>query len=101
MRRTGSGRRNEHIIPPIRVVVIPTPGHTPGHVCLLFRGVLLAGELAAARNRQIQPSPAIMTWNMPLVTQFIKKVAPMSFEWVCPGHGMPVKRGDQWEKWTH
>lgn len=80
------------------VAVIPTPGHTPGHVCLLFRGVLLAGDLVAARNGQIQPSPGIMTWNMPLVMESIKKVAPLSFEWVCPGHGMPVKRGDQWEK---
>jgi len=80
------------------VDVIPTPGHTPGHVSLLFRGVLLAGDLVAVRNGRIRPSPPLMTWDMALVMESIRKVAPLPFNWVCPAHGLPAQRGDQWEK---
>ena len=78
--------------------VISTPGHTPGHVSLLYRDVLFAGDLVATQNGKIKPSPAIMTWNMPLLLESIKNIAPRSFKWVCPAHGLPVERGDQWEK---
>ena len=78
--------------------VIATPGHTPGHVCLLFQDVLFAGDLVATSNGQIKPSPAIMTWNMPMLLQSIKKVAPLSFRWVCPAHGMPLERSGLLEK---
>jgi glyoxylase-like metal-dependent hydrolase (beta-lactamase superfamily II) len=80
------------------VQVISTPGHTPGHVCLLYQDVLFAGDLVATSNGKISPSPAAMTWDMPLVLESIKKVAPLPFKWVCPAHGMPLERGDQWEK---
>ena len=46
----------------------------------------------------IKPSPAIMTWNMPMLLQSIKKVAPLSFRWVCPAHGMPLERSGLLEK---
>jgi glyoxylase-like metal-dependent hydrolase (beta-lactamase superfamily II) len=74
------------------VRVIATPGHTPGHVCLLYQDVLFAGDLVATSDGKIKPSPAMMTWNMPMLLQSIKKVAPLSFRWVCPAHGMPVER---------
>jgi glyoxylase-like metal-dependent hydrolase (beta-lactamase superfamily II) len=80
------------------VQVIATPGHTPGHVCLLYQDVLFAGDLVATSNGQIKPSPAMMTWDMPMLMQSIKKVAPLAFRWVCPAHGMPVERGDMLEK---
>jgi glyoxylase-like metal-dependent hydrolase (beta-lactamase superfamily II) len=80
------------------VEVIPTPGHTPGHVCLLYRNVLLAGDLVTVQRGLVRPSPATMTWDSALVKESIRKAAPLAFKWVCPAHGLPVERGDQWEK---
>jgi len=75
------------------IQVIATPGHTPGHVCLLYQDVLFAGDLVATRSGVIKPSPGVMTWNMPLLLQSIEKVRPLSFRWVCPAHGNPLERG--------
>jgi glyoxylase-like metal-dependent hydrolase (beta-lactamase superfamily II) len=75
------------------VKVIDTPGHTPGHVCLLYHDVLFAGDLVATRRGQIKPSPALMSWNMPLLLESIEKVRALPFRWVCPAHGMPLERG--------
>jgi glyoxylase-like metal-dependent hydrolase (beta-lactamase superfamily II) len=75
------------------IKVISTPGHTPGHVSLLYHDILFAGDLVAVNNGQIKPSPAVMTWNMPLLLQSMEKVRVYPFRWVCPAHGMPVERG--------
>jgi glyoxylase-like metal-dependent hydrolase (beta-lactamase superfamily II) len=80
------------------VQVLSTPGHTPGHVSFLYQDVLLAGDLVATQNGKIKPSPAMLTWDMPMLMESIKKISPLPFKWVCPAHGMPVERGDQWEK---
>lgn len=95
--------RPERIVPfPLEmrvgeVSIIPAPGHTPGHVCLLYRDVLFAGDLVVTDHGKIKPSPAIMTWDMPLVLESMHKVADYPFTHVCPAHGMPVTRGDQWK----
>jgi glyoxylase-like metal-dependent hydrolase (beta-lactamase superfamily II) len=78
--------------------IIPTPGHSPGHVCLLFKDVLFAGDLVFGRNGGLSLSPAIMTWDMAQVKESAKKVAAFPFSWVCPAHGAPMKRGDLWEQ---
>ena len=78
--------------------VIPSPGHTPGHVCILYHDILFAGDLVGSRDGVIKPSPGIMTWDSTLALQSIRQVGQYSFKWVCPAHGVPVQRGDQWEK---
>lgn len=80
------------------ITVIPTPGHTPGHVSLLYRDVLFAGDLVVCFNVRIRPSPGFMNWDMDILKESIRKVAPYSFRWVCPAHGTPLERGDGWEK---
>jgi len=80
------------------VTVISTPGHTLGHVSLLYQDVLFAGDLVRTRNGDIKPSSAIMTWNKPILFESIKKIGTYPFKWVCPGHGMPVERDDKWER---
>jgi glyoxylase-like metal-dependent hydrolase (beta-lactamase superfamily II) len=82
------------------IEVIPTPGHTPGHVCLLYKGVLLAGDLVTTREGRLNPSPDMMTWDKKMVLASIKKVAALSFNWICPAHGMPVERGALLEKFV-
>ncbi len=80
------------------IQIIPTPGHTPGHVCLLYRNVLFAGDLVVGSKGKLMPSPWFMTWNKNILRESIEKMAGYSFKWVCPAHGKPIERGDLWEK---
>ena len=79
------------------IEVIPTPGHTPGHVCLLYKDILFAGDLIRTSNGQIGPMRSFMNWNTEISRDSIKKVSDLSFKWVCPAHGEPVKRNNNWE----
>jgi len=78
--------------------VIPTPGHTPGHVCLLYRDVLFAGDLVFGFNGRLTLSPAVMTWDPAQVKESARKMAAYPFRWVCPAHGAPLERRDLWER---
>ena len=81
----------------IDIEVIPTPGHTPGHVCLLYKDILFVGDLVRTSNGQIGPMKSFMNWDTDLAMESIKKVAELPFKWVCPAHGEPVERGNKWE----
>lgn len=78
--------------------IIPTPGHTPGHVCILFEDVLFAGDLVRTSPEEIKPLSSFMNWNDSLLQESIEKIGKLSFKWICPAHGVPVERGDLWEK---
>jgi glyoxylase-like metal-dependent hydrolase (beta-lactamase superfamily II) len=78
--------------------IIPSPGHTRGHVCLLYKDVLLAGDLVGSSRGRLQILSALMTWDKILLVESIRKVGAYSFKWVCPAHGEPLERGDRWEK---
>lgn len=80
------------------VQVIATPGHTPGHVCLLYQDVLFAGDLLASSKGQVKPSPALMNWDQTKLMESIRMITTFSFQWICPAHGLPVERGNQMEK---
>ena len=82
------------------IEIIPTPGHTPGHVSLLFQDVLFAGDLLATKHGIVNPSPPIMTWDRPLLIESIKKILPLSFNVICPAHGDPVIRGQTLDKFN-
>lgn len=77
--------------------IIPTPGHTPGHVSLLYKDVLFAGDLVFCLNRKISLSPAVMTWDTTLEKESVRQAAALPFRWVCPAHGSPLERGNLWE----
>ena len=79
------------------IKVIPTPGHTPGHVCLLYNDVLFAGDLIRTSNGQVGPMSSFMNWNTDLSRESAKKVANLPFNWICPAHGEPVKRNNKEE----
>jgi glyoxylase-like metal-dependent hydrolase (beta-lactamase superfamily II) len=73
--------------------VIHTPGHSPGHVALLWPrhgGVLIAGDtvfnvpyLAAAPLYQ----------DLDALRSSVRKLAQLEFEVACFGHGKPIKGG--------
>ncbi|MGZ7043988.1 MAG: MBL fold metallo-hydrolase [Methanobacterium sp.] len=80
------------------IEVIPTPGHTPGHVCLLYNDVLFVGDLLRTSKGKIMPMRSFMNWNDSLLMESIAKINNYDFEWICPAHGEPVKRDGQLEQ---
>jgi glyoxylase-like metal-dependent hydrolase (beta-lactamase superfamily II) len=79
------------------VEVIPTPGHTPGHVSFLFGETLLSGDLVISTRGRLRASPTFMTWDNAVLKRSLSEVKQFTFAWVCPAHGQPVARGNLWE----
>lgn len=79
------------------IEIIPTPGHTPGHVCLLYKDILFAGDLVRTSNGHIGPMMSFMNWNTDLSQKSARKVAGLPFKLICPAHGEPVKRDKKME----
>ncbi len=77
------------------IQVIPTPGHTPGHVCFLYKDVLFAGDLLENKKRALVPYPAPWDWDYKMMLQSVEAIAAYPFTWVCPAHGKPIRRGSQ------
>jgi glyoxylase-like metal-dependent hydrolase (beta-lactamase superfamily II) len=71
--------------------VIPTPGHTPGHVCFLYADVLFAGDLIRTSHSTVSPMNSMMVWNEELSMKSIDKINHYPFKWICPAHGQPIK----------
>ena len=72
------------------LLAIPTPGHTRGHVVLLYRDkFLFTGDHLAwspERNTLIAFRDACWySWEKQTVA--MEKLLPYRFEWVVPGHG--------------
>lgn len=87
----------EHIYPYIPgesvsgIEIIPTPGHTPGHVCLLYQDVLFLGDLIENKNGTLRPYPKVWNWNNEIMLESVRKIAPIPAKWLCPAHGMPAR----------
>ena len=72
------------------LLLIPTPGHTPGHQVLLYRDkVLFTGDhLAWSPKRETLMAFRDVCWHSwPLQTRSMEKLLAYRFEWVLPGHG--------------
>ncbi len=80
------------------VEVIKTPGHTPGHVALLFKDILFAGDLIRTSKGKVSNMRSSATWNQSLAKESIKKINKYDFKWICPAHGEPIKRNSSWEE---
>lgn len=74
------------------IEALPTPGHTPGHVCLLYKDVLFAGDLYKSEHGKLRPYPKPWNWDDKIILESAKKIESMPFRWVCPAHGSPVER---------
>lgn len=73
------------------IEIIPTPGHTPGHVSLLYQDVLFLGDILENKHGTLRPYPKAWNWNNEVMLESIKKIAPISAKWFCPAHGMPAR----------
>jgi glyoxylase-like metal-dependent hydrolase (beta-lactamase superfamily II) len=89
------GHLNTESLPGL--TILPTPGHTPGHVVFLFDGVLFAGDLVMSRQNRLHPSPRILTWNSKRLKESIRLVGAHPFEWICPAHGKPLYGRKSWD----
>jgi glyoxylase-like metal-dependent hydrolase (beta-lactamase superfamily II)/ferredoxin len=72
------------------LVVIPTPGHTRGHVVFLYKGKFLftGDHLAWSPKRQTLTAFRSVAWySWPRQIESMAKLAQYDFEWVLPGHG--------------
>jgi glyoxylase-like metal-dependent hydrolase (beta-lactamase superfamily II)/ferredoxin len=72
------------------LVAIPVPGHTRGHVVLLYKEQFLftGDHLAWSDNRGGLIAFRDVAWySWPEQTKSMKRLLDFRFEWVLPGHG--------------
>jgi glyoxylase-like metal-dependent hydrolase (beta-lactamase superfamily II) len=72
------------------LLVIPTPGHTRGHVVFLYKNKFLftGDHLAWSPARQTLTAFRSVAWySWPEQTRSMEKLLDYEFEWVLPGHG--------------
>ncbi len=70
--------------------IIPTPGHTRGHMVLLYRGkYLFTGDHLwwRRKRRQLGASSSVAWYSWREQTESMSKLLNYDFEWVLPGHG--------------
>jgi glyoxylase-like metal-dependent hydrolase (beta-lactamase superfamily II) len=71
------------------LLIIPTPGHTRGHMVLLYNKFLFTGDhLAWSLARESLTAFRSVNWySWPEQTRSMEKLLNYDFEWVLPGHG--------------
>jgi glyoxylase-like metal-dependent hydrolase (beta-lactamase superfamily II)/ferredoxin len=72
------------------LVAIPVPGHTRGHMVLLYKNrFLFTGDhLAWSPNKETLTAFRSVAWySWPEQTRSMEKLLSYDFEWVLPGHG--------------
>jgi len=74
-------------------LAIPTPGHTRGHMALLYRNrFLFSGDhMWWSRTRgRLSASRSVCWYSWPEQLKSLRRLQEFSFEWVLPGHGQRV-----------
>jgi glyoxylase-like metal-dependent hydrolase (beta-lactamase superfamily II) len=76
------------------VLVVHTPGHTPGHVSLLHEttGVLITGD-ALFNVRGMTYSPAFLCTNFPLLKETAMRLGELDYETAAFTHGTEIRDG--------
>lgn len=72
------------------LLTIPVPGHTRGHVVLLYRDkFLFTGDHLAwsDERRSLHAFRSVAWYSWREQTQSMKRLLNVRFEWVLPGHG--------------
>ena len=72
------------------LVVIPVPGHTRGHIVLLYKNKFLftGDHLAWSPVKETLTAFKSVAWySWPEQTRSMEKLLDYNFEWVLPGHG--------------
>jgi glyoxylase-like metal-dependent hydrolase (beta-lactamase superfamily II)/ferredoxin len=72
------------------ILLVPTPGHTRGSTCLLYRErFLFTGDhLAWSETRgHIYAFRSACWYDWPTLVRSAERLSALSFEWILPGHG--------------
>ncbi len=72
-----------------KFLVVHTPGHTPGHICLLREGYLFCGDLMQPTAGEFRETPHIFTTDVPTSRASIRRVAELDFQFVLASHSPP------------
>jgi Zn-dependent hydrolases, including glyoxylases len=72
---------------------IHAPGHTPGHTIFAYERVLFIGDLFRIEGGQPCPMAKRMTADPAAARASIAMLKGLDFEWLCPAHGEPIRRG--------
>jgi glyoxylase-like metal-dependent hydrolase (beta-lactamase superfamily II) len=65
-------------------LTVPTPGHAPDHVCLLYGKVLFSGDLILGEGSSYVPPDG---GSLVAYLDSLEKVGELDLELICPGHG--------------
>jgi len=76
-----------------KLVVIHTPGHTPGSISLYDpnRKVLFVGDAIRYIEGKIEAPPKQFTLDEHQARQSIEKISLLEFDLMLSGHGGPLK----------
>lgn len=81
-----SGSGPFHLAPDLKIIT--TPGHTQGHVNLLFKNkYLFTGDHLFVENGEIVASRSVCWYSWAEQISSVEKLLEEKFEWVMPGHG--------------
>jgi glyoxylase-like metal-dependent hydrolase (beta-lactamase superfamily II)/ferredoxin len=71
------------------LLLIPTPGHTAGSICLLFREFLFTGDHLwwNPAKKRLSASRTHNWHSWPQQLDSLEKLLAFDFSWVLPGHG--------------
>jgi glyoxylase-like metal-dependent hydrolase (beta-lactamase superfamily II) len=80
------------------LAIIPTPGHTPGHIAVHDEaaGVLVVGDAVAISPSDGKVLPYGTTEDMQGALASVRTLVGLSFDTFLPGHGDPII-GGAWE----
>ena len=69
--------------------VIHTPGHSPGHLCILLRegGILFSGDHVLGMGTTAMRPPE---GDMAQYIDSLRKLLDYDIKMICPGHGPPI-----------
>jgi glyoxylase-like metal-dependent hydrolase (beta-lactamase superfamily II) len=65
-------------------LTVPTPGHAPDHVCLLYGRVLFSGDLILGMGSSYVPPDG---GSLVAYLESLERVGELDLELICPGHG--------------
>ncbi len=69
---------------PLKIKAIHSPGHTPGHCCFEYNGILFSGDIELNVPWVGNASSSVGDFM-----QTINKLSEMGFKCIMPGHGDP------------
>lgn len=72
--------------------VVPTPGHTPGSICLYApeQKLMFVGDALQRRRKKLRLPAKMVSTDMVEAIASVKKMAELDLEIICFGHGQPL-----------